>query len=310
MAGCSEAGAQTLGGNPPARSVRTMTADKWETLRRLRYGALVRLFRDRYGYVLPDDDSGRSDLWELVTNVSLAKTPEKKMAFVIEIWAPWMKSEEATELIDHVKRLSIHDRTPTARQLGERLRLSNVNRVRLKLWPIKPFDTTDGEVAAQSRARRNVRRRAKRSQSRVQYLAGCLSQQRPWEAEGIHRRTWERRRAKERAASVVTTIVSKAETQHATPAVVESQRGRADARCKEFSVGEVVGLRIATKTRAAERTASGSPSLSPYLRQREQRAAAFTVLASELSAVEPRMAWGALICSVALASSESGDLSA
>ena len=287
-----------------------MTADKWETVRRLRYGALVRLFRDRYGYVLPDDDSGRSDLWELVTNVSLAKTPEKKMAFVIEIWAPWMKSEEATELIEHVKRLSIHDRTPTARQLGERLRLYNADRVRLKLWPIKPFDATDGEVAAQSRARRNERRRAKRSLTRAEYLSGCLSQQRPWEAEGIHRRTWERRRAKERAASLVATIVSKAETQHATPAVVESQRGRANARCKGFSVGEVVGLKIATKTRVADRTASGSAGLSPYLRQREQRAAAFSILARELSAVKPQLAWAALLCFTALVSSENRDVAA
>src|SRR5688500_12306755 len=94
-----------------------MTANKWETVRRLRHGALVRLFRDRYGHFLPDDDAGRSDLWELISNASLANAPEKKMAFVIEIWAPWMKSEEATELLEHVNRLCIHDRTPTARDL-------------------------------------------------------------------------------------------------------------------------------------------------------------------------------------------------
>ena len=35
---------------------------KWERVRRLRYGCLIRLFRHRYGYQLPDDDAGREDL--------------------------------------------------------------------------------------------------------------------------------------------------------------------------------------------------------------------------------------------------------
>jgi hypothetical protein len=59
---------------------------KWELIRRLRYGALIRLFRHRWGHVLPDDDAGRDDLWLLVTNVSLAAAePEKKMRHVIGV---------------------------------------------------------------------------------------------------------------------------------------------------------------------------------------------------------------------------------
>ena len=37
-------------------------ADKWELIRRLRYGALLKLLRHRWGHVLPDDDAGRDDL--------------------------------------------------------------------------------------------------------------------------------------------------------------------------------------------------------------------------------------------------------
>ena len=40
-------------------------AAKWELIRRLRYGALLRLFRHRWGNELPDDDAGRDDLWLL-----------------------------------------------------------------------------------------------------------------------------------------------------------------------------------------------------------------------------------------------------
>ena len=109
-------------------------AAKWETVRRLRYGALVKLFRDRWGYVLPDDDGGRGDLWELVTNVFLAvESPDKKVNHVIALWAPWMPAEEAAAMIEHLKLLTIYERTPTAKQLGERLRLTNAERERLKL---------------------------------------------------------------------------------------------------------------------------------------------------------------------------------
>src|SRR6187200_2144683 len=36
---------------------------KWELIRRLRYGALLKLFRHRWGHVVPNDDAGRDDLW-------------------------------------------------------------------------------------------------------------------------------------------------------------------------------------------------------------------------------------------------------
>ena len=84
-------------------------------MRRLRYGALVKLFRHRWGYVLPDDDAGRGDLWELVTNVSLAvNSPDKKVKHVIALWAPWMPPDKVEMMDEHVKVLTIYERTPTA----------------------------------------------------------------------------------------------------------------------------------------------------------------------------------------------------
>ncbi len=64
---------------------------------------------------------------------------------------------------------------------------------------------TDKEIAEFRRAKDRDRQRRKRRKAGVKprkvYLAGALSQSKPWEAEGISRRTWERRRAKSRVAS-------------------------------------------------------------------------------------------------------------
>jgi hypothetical protein len=265
-----------------------MESDKWETIRRLRYGALVKLFRHRWGYVLPDDDAGRGDLWELVTNVSLAPVAsDKKVRSIIETWAPWMRSKEADELVEHVGRLTNYELAPTAQQLGQRLRLTNEERQRLKLWPFKPIDATDAELASQSRMRRNARRKAQRARTRVQYLSSCLTATKPWKAEGISRRTWERRRV----AGPGQTIVSRAETILATASVEERQRGCARAHCKEPSgKGRVVMLSATMKAKEEERIASGSSRLCHNLRQ-EQMGVVYAMLARDLAETDPRMAW-------------------
>ena len=258
---------------------------KWETIRRLRYGALIKLFRDRWGHVLPDDDAGRGDLWLLLQNVSLARAdPDKKMRHVIELWAPWLPEDEAKERIEFLKLLTIYERTPTARDLGERLRLTNAERQRLKLWPFKPIDATDEELAMQSRARRNERKRAKRGRTRAEYLASCLSATKPWEAEGISRSQWYRRHA----TSPAPTIVIKAEAT-LVASVGESQKGHHES-------AEVVRLSKATKASGAEGNASSSSALWPHLshEQIEQNAPIFAISARALAETDPQMAWAML----------------
>ena len=174
---------------------------KWETVRRLRNGALLKLFRSRYGYALPDDDAGREDLWLLVMNVSLAATePEKKMRHVIEVWAPWMSVEEREAYVQHVWGLDKYERTSTGREIGQRLGLTNVERERLKLWPFKPIDATDEEIAERRKTRKRERlaqkRREKGIRTRADYLAGLASKPKPWEAEGVSRSNWYRKRGK------------------------------------------------------------------------------------------------------------------
>jgi hypothetical protein len=174
-------------------------SDKWERVRCLRYGDFLRLFRDRYhskGYLhFPDDSAGRDDLWLLVNNTSMAAVePKKKMRHVIELWAPWIPDNEVGPYIEHVWGLDFYQRLMTAREIGERLGLTNAERERLKLWQFKPIDMTDEELTAHRKRKNNERRRAKRARTRAEYLGSCLSATKPWEAEGISRSAWERRR--------------------------------------------------------------------------------------------------------------------
>jgi hypothetical protein len=127
---------------------------KWEVVRRLRYGALLKLFRHRYGYEFPDDDAGRDDLFVLLCVVSLAPSAsDKKIAHTIEMWAPWMSADEAEMYVEHINRLTITERMPAAKELGERLNLTNAERERLKLWPIKPVDMSVEQLRSSVRLR-------------------------------------------------------------------------------------------------------------------------------------------------------------
>jgi hypothetical protein len=217
-----------------------MTAEKWELVRRLRYGALLRLFRHRYGHVLPDDDAGRDDLWLLVSNTSLAASaPEKKMRHVIELWAPWMTPDEAAAYVEHVWGLDLYERTETGEAIGRRLGLTNAERFALKLWPFKPVDATDEELELQRKVRRRENRRsklrAKGVRPREVYLAQMAAKPKPWVLAGVSRRTWCRRMA----LGDVPIIVGKAVHDLVPAPQVESQQG-----CHEVS-----GSRVGSKQR-------------------------------------------------------------
>ena len=106
----------------PARALaRAQDLDKWERVRRLRYGDFLRVFRARYypkGYRhFPDDDGGHDDLWLLMLNQSLAaKEPEKKMLCILDIWAPWMDEDERKRYVAHVWGLDLYERLMTGRE--------------------------------------------------------------------------------------------------------------------------------------------------------------------------------------------------
>jgi hypothetical protein len=166
----------------------------------------------------------------------------------------------------------IHERTLTGREIGKRLGLTNVEREVLKLWPFRPIDKTDKELAEQAktreRDRRARKRRAKGLRTREAYLAELASRPKPWIAEGISRRTWERRKLNREmsrrecgeqgvvAQGESETIVFKQRTHVASPKV-------GDLRKEGHQGGVFVESQkhVATEAECKERNASSSPEL-------------------------------------------------
>jgi hypothetical protein len=174
-----------------------------ETIRRLQLGNIKCLLRHRYGPTLPDDDAGREDLFELLSSVSLrAKASAKVMRNVIQTWAPWMTEAEVMETIQRIDLTPPRLRYRTAEDLGKKFNVTHLERVRLRLWLIAPIDVSQAELEHWRHTRRRqtdkVRKERKRREAGVRtrqaYLATSVSRQKPWEAEGISRATWYRRR--------------------------------------------------------------------------------------------------------------------
>jgi hypothetical protein len=190
-------------------------SNREEMIRRLRVGNLRKLFRARYGPVLPDDDAGREDLRELLLPISVGPHAGIKMPNAIEIWAPWMQPEEAGRLIDQINLTPARQRRPTASNLGERLYLTNGERERLKLWTIAAHDLDQHQSQEHRKAKRRARDRRRRllrgRKPRAEYEGNSANRAKPWELEGISRRTYYRRRKTAVAQVCVQVRLTKAE---------------------------------------------------------------------------------------------------
>jgi hypothetical protein len=163
-----------------------------------RIGVLNKLFADRYGgcratYVLPDDDSGLEDLKILVHTYNW--TNPLRMSQIIKLRAPWASADKIIE------EITTYPRKFTSEYLGVILNYTGKEHRRLRLRTISPVDMSRDDRRDFSRilanGRRLKKRRLKGMRARAEYLeANSLSRDRPWEADGISRRTWERRRAR------------------------------------------------------------------------------------------------------------------
>jgi hypothetical protein len=174
-------------------------AGKWERVRRLRYGHVLKLIRFRYGAAgVPDDEAGRPDLMELVWLASSApRGADKKVRDCIELYAPWMDEEEKRDLMELVAMTPTYEKAKTSQELGNKLLLSNADRERLKLYSIRPHDLTPEEFERQSKERKKASRASQRrrdgAKTREEYLAECRNKPKPWLAEGISQRQWQRK---------------------------------------------------------------------------------------------------------------------
>ena len=156
-----------------------------------RVGELERLYGARYGHQLPDDDAGRDDLVLIFNHIANVDACIRWAAK----WAPWMPSHIATALAEQVMNAP---QWLKAGALGERIRLTDAERTRLKIKTIRPIEAMTDEALAKLRKRKDRERKALNRQINRTTKPAPASQTKPWESEGIDRATWYRNRAKSR----------------------------------------------------------------------------------------------------------------
>lgn len=164
----------------------------------LRIPELERVFADNYrGRLLPDDDSGRHDVFIMANTLARAwddtDTSVKAIVGWCAVWAPWLRKDDATALAQRAaqKRLKW-----SADKLGRVLGVTMEQRGRLALRTIGSYEMTKAERMARrqekKREREEKRRRESGAVSRATYEAGSLSRSKPWVVLGVSRRTWYR----------------------------------------------------------------------------------------------------------------------
>ncbi len=129
----------------------------------IRIRELERLFRHRYGPLLPDDDSGRDDLQIVIEHLSFMEYSQERIASWSSKWAPWMPEQELEQLVGDA---GAHPRRYSAQELGKRLGLKYAERAALKITTIRCVDKSLAEVADLQREQKRRHDRERQRQRR------------------------------------------------------------------------------------------------------------------------------------------------
>lgn len=171
------------------RQKRTNTVIK---MARLRLAEMERTFEHRYGRTLPDHDAGRDDLPLAMHHIAGTgiDVMHRCVAWA-KLWAPWMPPDAARALAEKVIANPLRFKAAT---LGWRLGLTEAERTLLEIRTIRAIDATETPIERKRRLDRE-RNRRKRAEARAA-KPEPVSRAKPWEAAGVSRRTWYRRKAK------------------------------------------------------------------------------------------------------------------
>jgi hypothetical protein len=163
----------------------------------LRMRDLCALFRSRYNgqTILPNDDSGRDDLYVAVHHLACLAHPRKHIAGWLETWAPWLTIAEQRQIVGDALA---NPQRWKADALAWRLRLTMEQRTMLNITTIGAIDANRAarlkRRKAKDRQRKEQQRRAKGIKPRFQYEGQSIANAKPWIAQGISRAQWYRNR--------------------------------------------------------------------------------------------------------------------
>lgn len=166
------------------------------TIAAIRISELTRLFDHRYSRMfLPESDDALLAVRIMAHHMGALPDAARRVTSWVMTCAPWMPFAERERLISEVTECPLRWR---AVKLGWKLRLTDHERVTLKIRTIAPYDLSPAELARrrkESNRQAKVRaRRQKGMKARAQYLA--TTKGKPWIAAGISRATWYRRQPK------------------------------------------------------------------------------------------------------------------
>lgn len=168
------------------------------TIAAIRISELTRLFDHRYSRMyLPESDETLLAIRIMAHHMGALPDAARRVTSWVMTCAPWMPFAERERLISEVVECPLRWR---AIKLGWKLRLSDAERIKLKITTIAPFDVSPAERIARRKAHRRriqqQRRRAAGAKPRAQYRAECTAKAaapKPWQAAGMSRATWFRK---------------------------------------------------------------------------------------------------------------------
>jgi hypothetical protein len=175
----------------------------------VRLHELTRLLLHRHGRGLNTDDADiilvpiarilfyRYASWRVASDENLTA---ELMAYCKQ-YAPLIPRETVVSMaVEAMARPELENKFT----LGLRVRLTNAERDQLHIGTFRPFDLSPRQFEQarqqkrrdQDRIRKAAQRRKEGRRARALWLAESLTRTAPWLADGICRRTWERRRRK------------------------------------------------------------------------------------------------------------------
>ena len=167
---------------------------------RVRVAEIQRLVLHRHGR-LPDSDDAVIYLGAVAENLDHVQCDVAlNVALTLHYWVRSVGGAVAEADVEHVAR-----ETPLRRRsadaLGKVLRLTESERAACRITTFGAIDCTRAQRTARRKEKARERKRADRLAAGATPRAQSLSRTRPWEAEGVSRRTWERRRKARDASS-------------------------------------------------------------------------------------------------------------
>ncbi|WIJ26614.1 hypothetical protein [Devosia sp. RR2S18] len=195
----------------------------------LRLREIETTIKSRHGFIVPDPEDTDDRPWCLDYGraVQCSVTPQDLHQWARR-WMPWAMTSELDQIIGQEgwRRYMIG-----ADAIADMLMVSAVERQALELRTIGAYDVPKevrlaaAKIAKQERdrERQSARRRAEGRVDRQAYLESSLSARKPWEALGISRRTYERRRQRDASVSPLSVSITNGDGLATSVEAVEEQ---------------------------------------------------------------------------------------